>query len=148
MSILNPPFQHPKLNPAEKPNADDDAAFALSKGGIIIGMKKEGRKGSGEPSEKNYFVGEDSYLLCIGATRSGKSRCLVVQSICTLSLAGESIVVSDPKAELYDYTAAFLKKLGYEVLVPDFKNPEKSQIGIILSPQPISPKKAFRTCAI
>lgn len=128
MSIIKPPFHHPKLIPKEKPNADDDAAFALSKGGVVIGMKKEGDK------ERIYFVGEDSHILCIGATRSGKSRCLVVQSICTLGLAGESIVVSDPKAELYDYTAAFLKKLGYEVLVLDFKNPEKSQRYNLLQP--------------
>jgi len=97
-------------------------------GGVVIGVKKEGNK------ERIYFVGEDSHLLCIGATRSGKSRNLVVQSICTLGLAGESIVVSDPKAELFDYTSEFLKKLGYEVLVLDFKNPAKSQRYNLLQP--------------
>jgi len=97
-------------------------------GGVVIGVKKEGNK------ERIYFVGEDSHLLCIGATRSGKSRNLVVQSICTLGLAGESIVVSDPKAELFDYTSEFLKKLGYEVLVLDFKNPAKSNRYNLLQP--------------
>ncbi|TCX53628.1 VirD4-like conjugal transfer protein, CD1115 family [Dehalobacter sp. 14DCB1] len=97
-------------------------------GGVVIGVKKEGSK------ERIYYVGEDSHLLCIGATRSGKSRNLVVQSICTLGLAGESIVVSDPKAELFHYTSEFLKKLGYEVLVLDFKNPGKSQRYNLLQP--------------
>lgn len=97
-------------------------------GGVAIGVRKEGNK------ERIYYIGEDSHLLCIGATRSGKSRNLVVQSICTLGLAGESIVVSDPKAELYDYTSEFLKKLGYEVLVLDFKNPAKSQRYNLLQP--------------
>ena len=60
--------------------------------------------------------------------------CLVLQSICLLGLAGESIFCSDPKAELYQYTAEFLKKLGYQVLVLDFKNPEKSMRYNLLQP--------------
>ncbi|MFR8331496.1 MAG: type IV secretory system conjugative DNA transfer family protein [Oscillospiraceae bacterium] len=73
-------------------------------------------------------------MLCVGATRSGKSRCLVLESICLLGLAGESIFCSDPKAELFHYTADFLKKLGYEVLVLDFKNPERVCATICSSP--------------
>lgn len=97
-------------------------------GGVVIGVKKEGN------NERIYYIGEDSHVLCIGATRSGKSRNLVIQSICTLGLAGESIVVSDPKAELFHYTSDFLNKLGYEVLVLDFKNPGKSQRYNLLQP--------------
>ena len=97
-------------------------------GGVVIGVKKEGNK------ERIYYIGEDSHVLCIGATRSGKSRNLVVQSICTLGLAGESIVVSDPKAELFHYTSEFLENLGYEVLVLDFKNPRKSKRYNLLQP--------------
>ena len=99
-----------------------------TRGGIVIGKKQEGE------AEKIYYIGEDSHLLCIGATRSGKSRCLVIPSICSLGLAGESIVVSDPKAELYHYCSDFLKKLGYEVLVLDFKTPAKSQRYNLLQP--------------
>jgi type IV secretion system protein VirD4 len=88
--------------------------------GIVLGMKKlENGK------EQIYYVGDDVHCLCIGATRSGKSRTIVVQSICTLGLAGESLVVSDPKAELYQYTNEFLLKLGYDVKVLDFKNPKR-----------------------
>ena len=107
---------------------DDSLHEVTQQGGVVIGMKKEGN------NERIYYVGEDSHVLCIGATRSGKSRNLVVQSICTLGLAGESIIVSDPKAELFHYTATFLRQLGYEVLVLDFKNPEKSQRYNLLQP--------------
>lgn len=82
-------------------------------------MKKEGRR------EKLYLVGDDTHTLTIGATRSGKTRCLVIQSICSIALAGESLVVSDPKVELFHYTADYLKNLNYEVICLDFKNPEK-----------------------
>ncbi|MCQ5128926.1 type IV secretory system conjugative DNA transfer family protein [Butyricicoccus faecihominis] len=97
-------------------------------GGIVLGMEKHGN------TEKLYCIGDDTHSLTIGATRSGKTRCLVVQSICSLALAGESLVVSDPKAELYDYTAGYLTKLGYEVICLDFKNPEKSTRYNLLQP--------------
>ena len=112
-------------NPTKlKPESDSP----LTKGGIVIGMKREGVK------ERIYYLSEDSHLLCIGATRSGKSRCLVIESICTIGLSGESMVISDPKAELYHYTAPFLTKLGYEVLVLDFKTPAKSMRYNLLQP--------------
>jgi len=84
----------------------------IQKGGIVVGMKKMhgGR-------ELHYFIDDDTHVLCIGATRSGKSRTLVIQSICNLGLAGESIIVSDPKGELFQYTSAYLKRLGYNVIV-------------------------------
>ena len=94
---------HPKGIPKQEPLGADTP---LKKGGVVVGMRKEGDK------EKIYFVGDDCHLLCVGATRSGKSRCLVLESICLLGLAGESIFCSDPKAELFHYTADFLKKLS------------------------------------
>ena len=101
----------------------------LTQAGAVLGMKKlENGK------EQIYFVGDDVHTLCIGATRSGKSRTIVVQSICTLGLAGESLVVSDPKGELFQFTNEFLTKLGYDVRVLDFKNPEKSHRYNLLQP--------------
>ena len=91
-------------------------------------------KKSENGKEQIYYVGDDVHTLCIGATRSGKSRTIVVQSICTLGLAGESLVISDPKGELYHYTSGFLGKLGYEVHVLDFKNPNKSHRYNLLQP--------------
>lgn len=117
-----------KKRPAKIRNPTPLTPGGLEKGGIVIGMKREGDK------ERIYYIGEDSHFLCIGATRSGKSRCLVIESICTLGLSGESICVSDPKAELFHYTAAFLRKLGYEVLVLDFKTPQKSMRYNLLQP--------------
>lgn len=88
--------------------------------GIVLGMSKKRKK------EKIYVAGDDVHTICIGATRSGKSRYVVIPTICTLALAGESMVMSDPKGELYNYTEPFLKRLGYEVVAIDFKNPLKS----------------------
>ena len=71
-------------------------------------------------------ITDDVHILIIGATRSGKTRCLVIQSICALVLAAEGMVVNDPKGELYHYTHSFLESMGYMVQVVDFNNPKKS----------------------
>lgn len=100
----------------------------IPQGGVVLGYKKQ--KGS----EKIYYIGDDVHTLCIGATRSGKTRTVVLQSIGTLALSGESMILSDPKGELYEYTYPFLERLGYEVIGIDFKNPEKSSRYNFLQP--------------
>lgn len=100
----------------------------IKEGGIVIGMEKCGKK------EKIYYIADDTHTITIGATRSGKTRTLVLQSICLMALAGESMVISDPKAELYQYAAILLEKLGYDVICIDFKNPEKSTRYNLLQP--------------
>lgn len=71
-------------------------------------------------------ITEDVHTLTIGATRCGKSRCLVIPSVCALALAGEGLVINDPKGELYHYTHNFLESLGYSIRVIDFNEPKKS----------------------
>ena len=101
----------------------------VATGGVVIGMKKEGRK-----NERVYYIDDDIHTLCIGATRSGKTRCIVLESIGLLGLAGESMVISDPKSELFTYTAPYLRNLGYDVYALDFKNPLKSHRYNFLQP--------------
>lgn len=123
----------PETNPISSGGKDEIKKLVntlpFDTGGMVIGMKRlYGGK------ELFYFIGDDTHLLCIGATRSGKSRTLVIQSICFLALAGESIIVSDLKGELNQYTGTFLKRLGYNVIVLDFKNPLKSDRYNLLQP--------------
>lgn len=106
----------------------EDRYRLLKEGGIAIGMRRCGNW------EKVHYIADDTHTLTIGATRSGKTRTLVLQSICLMALAAESLVISDPKAELYQYTAPFLQKLGYGVICLDFKNPEKSSRYNLLQP--------------
>jgi type IV secretion system protein VirD4 len=124
-SAAQPAAPEPVLKDA-KP--EKDPFKLLKEGGIVIGMTREG------DAEKIYYLPDDTHVLTIGATRSGKTRTLVIQSVCLLGLAGESIVVSDPKAEIYHYTAEYLKKLNYEVICLDFKNPAKSSRYNLLQP--------------
>lgn len=47
--------------------------------------------------EDIFFIKEDMHSLTVGATRSGKTRCLVLESIGNTALAGENMIISDPK---------------------------------------------------
>ncbi len=89
-------------------------------GGIVVAREEK------NGSEHLPIITSDVHSLTIGATRCGKTRCLVLQSICTLALAGEGMVINDPKGELYHYTHGYLEDLGYTVRVVDFQSPKKS----------------------
>lgn len=100
----------------------------ISSGGLTIGYKVNGKK------EIVYYIDDDIHSIIIGSTRSGKSRCIVLQTIGTLALAGESMFITDPKGELYDYTNLFLRRLDYELICLNFKNPRKSDRYNFLQP--------------
>ena len=117
--VLNTNFLKNILNKEDK---------FLTEGGIVIGMTKEDNK------EKIHYIKDDVHTLVVGATRSGKTRCLVIPSICTIGLSGESMVISDPKGELFQYTNEYLKSLGYDVICLDYKNPNKSTRYNLLQP--------------
>ncbi|MCI8600571.1 MAG: type IV secretory system conjugative DNA transfer family protein [Oscillospiraceae bacterium] len=90
--------------------------------GIPVAYEKAGKK-----KEALWNIRGDVHTLVIGATRSGKTRTIVLQSIVGDALAGKDMFLSDPKGELYQYTYPLLKRLGYHVCVLDFKDPELSE---------------------
>ena len=65
------------------------------------------------------------HTLVIGATGSGKSETIVKPLVNLLSKKGESMIITDPKGELYEYCGEFLKKQGYNIVVLNFRDPQK-----------------------
>ena len=57
-----------------------------------------------------YTVSSDSHTLIIGASGSKKSRLVIMPAILNLMKAGESMTVTDPKAELYERASGRLKE--------------------------------------
>lgn len=66
------------------------------------------------------------HTLVIGATGTGKSYSYIRPQIIASALAGDSIVVTDPKGELFTDTANWLKAKGYDILLFNLANPDKS----------------------
>jgi type IV secretion system protein VirD4 len=116
---------HEAVNNASPSKPRKLANVPFAKAGIVVGTDKMKILQSGG-YRTMYTVAGDLHTLVVGKTGSGKTRGLVLQSICTMALAGESVVVSDPKGEIYAYQKEFLEHLGYKVYAVDFQNPQKS----------------------
>ncbi|MCM1233728.1 MAG: type IV secretory system conjugative DNA transfer family protein [Ruminococcus flavefaciens] len=73
-----------------------------------------------------YTDDTDSHTLIFGNTGSKKTRNFCIPGVYTIGMAGESMVVSDPKGEIYCNTSGFLAEQGYEVKVLNLREPECS----------------------
>ncbi len=75
---------------------------------------------------KDIWVDNGSYHnLVIGSTGSGKTECLVKPMVNLLAKKGESMIITDPKGEIYEYSATYLKNQGYKIIVLNFRDPQK-----------------------
>ena len=104
-------------------------------GGLVIG-KEDIKKSffSRKIKEKIYLITKDLHALIIGATRSGKTRNVVIETITMLILAGEKVFIPDLKGEIRDYTEDTAKRCGYETICINFINPYESDRKNFLEP--------------
>jgi type IV secretion system protein VirD4 len=69
-----------------------------------------------------YLDGTDTHTLIFGATGSKKTRIFCMPTLNMFIRAGESFIVTDPKAELYVRTGGFAKERGYKTVVLNFRD--------------------------
>lgn len=75
---------------------------------------------------KEIWVDNGEYhTLVIGATGSGKTQATIFPTVKTLMKKGESMVITDPKGEIYEETGEELKERGYNIILLNFRNPQK-----------------------
>ncbi|MBQ9024210.1 MAG: type IV secretory system conjugative DNA transfer family protein [Bacilli bacterium] len=67
----------------------------------------------------------ESHTMVVGATGSGKTAGIINPTMKMLMKARESIIVSDPKGEIYEDNSGLLRELGYEIIVLNFRDPQK-----------------------
>ncbi|MBE6158886.1 MAG: hypothetical protein E7159_03585 [Firmicutes bacterium] len=63
------------------------------------------------------------HSLVIGSSGSGKTLCVVKPMVNILAKNNESMIITDPKGEIYQESAEYLKSLGYKVIVLNFREP-------------------------
>ncbi len=61
-----------------------------------------------------------------GASGSMKTRSFCINRILQSAARGESLIITDPKSELYENTSEYLRSRGYEVKVFNLVSPEHS----------------------
>ena len=75
---------------------------------------------------KEIWVDNGEYhTLVIGATGSGKTQATVFPQAKTLMKHGESMVITDPKGEIYEEIGEELRERGYRIILLNFRNPQK-----------------------
>jgi len=98
---------------------------APKKGGFVIGIRAMGSLPKKRSKNPMLYIGKDRHVLLTGSTRSGKSRSMIIESIWLTILAGENMVVSDPKGELWAYTGSFAEEHDYQVIAIDLRSPNR-----------------------
>lgn len=96
------------------------SCFDGKKGGLVIETTMKNGK------EYIRYVSGPIHSIILASTRSGKTRRVIMESTWLTLMAGESIVVSDPKGEIFYYSSHLAKELGYEVYTLDLREPSKS----------------------
>lgn len=75
---------------------------------------------------KKMWVDDGEYhSLVIGQSGSGKTSALVDPQVYSLCKHGESMIITDPKGEIYRRHANRLKANGYKIVVINFRNPRE-----------------------
>ena len=93
-------------------NISDDKSTA---GGIPLFMKNN-----------QVWVDDGEYHnLVIGATGSGKTQTIIFPTVEVLAKNRESMIITDPKGEIYEQTSNMLREKGYDVLVLNFRDPQE-----------------------
>lgn len=75
---------------------------------------------------KNIWIDDDdTHSIVIGSTGSGKTQGVVHPMVKILARGGESMIITDPKAEIYKESAGLLRKKGYNIVVLNFRDPQR-----------------------
>ena len=92
-----------------KPPSQADGIILGEKNGSVVCLPKDTRL--------------NRHIAVFGASGTRKSRGVIRPALFTILKRGESAVITDPKAELYNDTAELFRKNGYEVKVFNLVDP-------------------------
>ena len=75
---------------------------------------------------KEIWVDNSEYhTIIMGSTGSGKTEMMVQPMVKVLAKHGESMIITDPKGEIYEKNAMELKERGYNIVLLNFRDPQK-----------------------
>ena len=74
--------------------------------------------------KKMWVDNGEMHNLIMGATGSGKTQIVVFPLVYSLAKHDESMIITDPKGEIYEQTANMLKERGYNIVILNFRNPQ------------------------
>lgn len=114
-----------------KENFDKEELNNINTSGFPVWYEKEKGK-----FKNVYYDNKSPHYVLIGSTGSGKSITVSIPMCIQFATAKEkhSVVLTDPKAELFKTTGKIFEENGYNVVTIDFRNPTKSSKINIMQP--------------
>lgn len=108
----------------------DDKEMKSDYGIKKIRLKDEDYEAGGIPfiNDGEYAWVDDSgqpHSLIMGASGSGKTQCMMFPLLKILARHGESVIVTDPKGELYEECGKMLQEKGYRIILLNFRDPKE-----------------------
>jgi len=88
--------------------------------GVVVSMERKGNV------DVIRYLGSFAHSIILAMTGAGKTRRVLLQTICLQIMAGNCILISDVKGEIYYYTKDYAEKRGYKAIAVDLCNPAKS----------------------
>ena len=77
-------------------------------------------------NQKEVWVDNGGYHnLVIGSTGAGKTQTTVLPMVNLLAKHDESMIITDPKGEIYENTAEYLRSLDYNIVLLNFRDPQQ-----------------------
>ena len=93
-----------------------------------VEITQKNSKAAGIPimlNDTEMWVDNGEYhSLVIGATGSGKTQTVILPMVHSLAKARESMIITDPKGEIYEKTSNMLRARGYQILLLNFRDPQ------------------------
>lgn len=77
--------------------------------------------------KESYIQDTEASTLVVGATGSGKTRRLLLPYTYSCIKDGASLVINDPKGEIYTHMYDVLREEGYNIKVLDYRNPLRGE---------------------
>lgn len=78
------------------------------------------------PYNQVWYLPGDHHSLFVGSTGRGKTMTFVFAMIFSYIKAQESLVIHDPKGEIYAHSKKYLEEADYNVVLIDFVDPDSS----------------------
>ena len=92
-------------------------------------MTDESAEAGGIPfindGKKMWVDNGEGHNMIIGATGSGKTQIAILPLVKSLAKHDESMIITDPKGEIYEKTSHMLREKGYNVVLLNFRNPQE-----------------------
>ena len=93
----------------------DPAAYTADAAGLVVINN----------GKKMWVDNGEMHNVIVGATGSGKTQAVVFPLVQSLAKHEESMIITDPKGEIYQTTGEMLKERGYNVVILNFRDPQR-----------------------